>query len=204
MGGELRSLFRELCSVGLFGLFTPPRIDAASALLKKHKIWFKTLCIRRQRPDRHRNRSFPRWILETVSDGDIANGLVVEEDVENSTTYSVGQVQIENHIGSYLGRQYTSQDNDGNAVYAGTRLRMVRGSWDALLNQLQSPVAHRIVENARRYDEAARQHLGLVASRRNYDVLVGPITENGVRCGVLEQSWRVGGASPLKSWHWKN
>ncbi|WP_374788811.1 DUF3182 family protein [Brucella oryzae] len=190
----------ENCVLSGFSVFSRRHaLDAASALLKKHKIRFKKPYASGGKDQTviETVRSLDGF-LETVSDGDIANGLVVEEDVENSTTYSVGQVQIENHIGSYLGRQYTSQDNDGNAVYAGTRLRMVRGSWDALLNQLQSPVAHRIVENARRYDEAARQHLGLVASRRNYDVLVGPITENGVRCGVLEQSWRVGGASPAE------
>ncbi|WP_435656570.1 DUF3182 family protein [Brucella pituitosa] len=174
-------------------------LDAAGTLLKKHKVRFKNPYASGGKDQIviETVRALDGF-LETVSDREIANGLVIEEHVENSTTYSVGLVQIENHIGSYLGRQYTSQDNDGSAVYAGSRLRMVRGGWDALLRQLHSPVAHRIVENARRYDEAARQHLGLVASRRNYDVLVGPITENGVRCGVLEQSWRVGGASPAE------
>lgn len=174
-------------------------LDAAGALLKKHKVRFKNPYASGGKDQTviETVRALDGF-LETVSDREIANGLVVEEDVENSTTYSVGQVQIENHIGSYLGRQYTSHDEDGSKVYAGSRLRVVRGGWDALLHQVQSPVARRIVENARRYDEAALQHLGLVASRRNYDVLVGPITENGVRCGVLEQSWRVGGASPAE------
>lgn len=188
------------CVLSGFSVFSHRHaLEAASTLLKTHKVRFK---------NPYASGGKDQTVIETVrsldgflgsvSDDDIAKGLVVEEDVENSTTYSVGQVQIENRIASYLGRQYTSHDRDGNEVYAGSRLRMVRGGWDALLHQLQSPVARRIVENARRYDEAARQHLGLVASRRNYDVLVGPITENGVRCGVLEQSWRVGGASPAE------
>jgi len=188
------------CVLSGFSVFSHRHaLEAAGALLKKHKIRFKNPYASGGKDQTviETVRSLDGF-LETVSDSDIANGLVVEEDVENSSTYSVGQVQIENHIGSYLGRQYTSHDKDGSVAYAGSRLHMVRGGWDTLLNQLQSPVAHRIVENARRYDEAARQHLGLVASRRNYDVLVGPITENGVRCGVLEQSWRVGGASPAE------
>ncbi len=174
-------------------------LEAASALLKKHKIRFKNPYASGGEDQSVIDtvRSLDSFLAE-VSEVDIANGLVLEEDVDNSTTYSVGQIQLENHVGTYLGRQYSSRDKAGKEFYAGSRLRVVRGDWDALLQLLQSPTARKVVENARRYDEAAREHLGLVASRRNYDVLVGPITENGVRCGVLEQSWRVGGASPAE------
>lgn len=188
------------CVLPGFSVFSHEHaLEAASTLLKEHKVRFKNPYASGGTDQNviETVHSLDRF-LETISDGDIANGLVVEEDVENATTYSVGQVQIDNHVGSYLGRQYTSHDRQGNAVYAGSRLRVVRGNWRALLQRLQSPVTRKIVEKAIRYDEAARQHLGLVASRRNYDVLVGPITENGVRCGVLEQSWRVGGASPAE------
>ncbi|NKB96591.1 DUF3182 family protein [Ochrobactrum intermedium] len=180
-------------------------LEAASALLKKHKIRFKNPYASGGEDQSVIDtvRSLDSFLAE-VSEVDIANGLVLEEDVDNSTTYSVGQIQLGNHVGTYLGRQYSSRDKAGKEFYAGSRLRVVRGDWDALLQLLQSPTARKVVENARRYDEAAREHLGLVASRRNYDVLVGPITENGVRCGVLEQSWRVGGASPLNCWQWKN
>ena len=190
----------EDCVLPGFSVFSHRHaLEAASVLLKKHKIRFKNPYASGGKDQKviDTARALDDF-LATVPDGDMANGLVVEENVENSTTYSVGQVQLENLVGSYLGRQYTSRDKDGNEFYAGSRLRVVRGGWDALLQLLQSPVACKIVENARRYDEAARQHLGLIASRSNYDVLVGPITENGVRCGVLEQSWRVGGASPAE------
>ena len=36
------------------------------------------------------------------------------------------------------------------------------------------------------------------ASRRNYDVVAGLDARGQRRCGVLEQSWRVGGASPAE------
>lgn len=174
-------------------------LEAATALLKKHKVRFKNPYASGGKDQQviETVRALDEF-LENISDRDIANGLVVEEDIENSTTYSVGQVLIEDHVGSYLGCQYSSRDEGGNEVYAGSRLRLVRGGWDALCYQLRSPVAHMIINKARRYDEAAQQHLGLVASRRNYDVLVGPSTGSGIRCGVLEQSWRTGGASPAE------
>ncbi|KAB2697557.1 DUF3182 family protein [Ochrobactrum sp. Kaboul] len=136
--------------------------------------------------------------LQSLSQSEITKGMVIEEDVENSSTYSVGQVSLAGLTASYLGRQYIAHDPMGESVYAGSRLYVVRGGWDELLLRLRMPVAHRIIEGARRYDMAAGEHFGLVASRKNYDVLVGPITEDGFCCGVLEQSWRVGGASPAE------
>lgn len=46
------------------------------------------------------------------------------------------------------------------------------------------------------YEQAAERHFpGFVASRRNYDIARGT-TASGQPCsGVLEQSWRLGGAS---------
>jgi hypothetical protein len=49
---------------------------------------------------------------------------------------------------------------------------------------------------AERYDNAVfGAHAGLFASRRNYDVIEGTDAQGGLRTGVLEQSWRIGGAS---------
>ena len=49
---------------------------------------------------------------------------------------------------------------------------------------------------ALRFDAAAIEHYrGLIVSRRNYDVAQGIDADGRERCGVLEQSWRLGGAS---------
>jgi len=49
---------------------------------------------------------------------------------------------------------------------------------------------------ARVYDEAARACFqGFFASRRNYDTVEGRDDQGRSCCGVLEQSWRIGGAS---------
>lgn len=46
-----------------------------------------------------------------------------------------------------------------------------------------------------KFDQLADQHLGLVASRRNYDVISGRTATGEMKCAVLEQSWRIGGAT---------
>jgi Protein of unknown function (DUF3182) len=45
------------------------------------------------------------------------------------------------------------------------------------------------------YDEATSEYPGLIASRRNYDVGQGIDGKGQHRSGVLESSWRVGGAT---------
>jgi hypothetical protein len=52
------------------------------------------------------------------------------------------------------------------------------------------------IAQARAYDDAATRCLdGYFASRRNYDVAQGVDAAGHRRSGVLEQSWRLGGAS---------
>jgi hypothetical protein len=55
------------------------------------------------------------------------------------------------------------------------------------------------VERAVAFDRLDDRHLaGLIASRRNYDVACGNGPGGDRRIGVLEQSWRVGGATPAE------
>jgi len=58
-----------------------------------------------------------------------------------------------------------------------------------------SPEVRAAVVAARRYDEATEEFHGFTASRRNYDVAQGIGADGRPRSGVLEPSWRVGGAS---------
>jgi hypothetical protein len=51
------------------------------------------------------------------------------------------------------------------------------------------------VSQARSYDQAVSEYPGFLASRRNYDVAQGVDDEGRWRSGVLEASWRCGGAS---------
>ncbi|HVL01640.1 MAG TPA: DUF3182 family protein, partial [Dongiaceae bacterium] len=89
--------------------------------------------------------------------------------------------------------------NNGALVYGGSDLTVVRGDFNALLAATASGPLHDAVTQALAYDEAARTcYPGFFASRINYDVVQG-LNASGQWCsGVLEQSWRIGGASPAE------
>jgi hypothetical protein len=123
-------------------------------------------------------------------------GIVVEENLDDVTTFSVGRVSAAGLTVSYCGRQRTVVNGRGHEVYGGSTLECVRGGFDALAGLALPEDAHEAVGLARRYDAAAlRDYAGMFASRRNYDVARGVDAAGRRRIGVLEQSWRVGGAS---------
>jgi hypothetical protein len=123
-------------------------------------------------------------------------GLVLEENLTEVTTYSIGQVRVADLLASYCGTQHTTSDNSGAAVYGGSELLVARGDFDTLL-RIDLPDQVRLaLAQARAYETAAMECFpGLFASRRNYDVIQGLNAKQGRRSGVLEQSWRIGGAS---------
>jgi hypothetical protein len=124
------------------------------------------------------------------------DGLVLEEDLTAVTTYSVGQVRVDGLIATYYGTQHVTPDNSGVAVYGGSDLFFVRGDFDALLAFNPPAQARLAVAQARAYDAAVMEVFPeIIASRRNYDVAQGCDGRDRQRSGVLEQSWRIGGAS---------
>jgi hypothetical protein len=134
--------------------------------------------------------------LEAIAPDELANdGVVLEENLADVTTCSVGQVRVAHHLASYYGTQRLTPDKDGRLVYGGSELVIVRGDFDTLLGLDLPEHARLAVAQARLYDAAASECFpGLFASRRNYDVAQG-LASSGWRSGVLEQSWRIGGAS---------
>lgn len=127
------------------------------------------------------------------------HGIVVELNLVDPVTFSVGQLRIGDWQLAYHGTQRLVTDHRGREVYGGSELHVVRGGFDALLRLPLAPAQRTAVEYAMRYDAAVgRAYPGFFASRRNYDVAAGR-DRNGVQqCGVLEQSWRIGGASPAE------
>ncbi|MFP5428194.1 MAG: DUF3182 family protein [Gammaproteobacteria bacterium] len=123
-------------------------------------------------------------------------GLVLEENLTDVQTFSVGQVRVAGLTCSYHGTQRLTHDHQGIEVYGGSDLLVVRGDYQALLQlPLEDPV-RLAVNQAMAYEQAAEQHFpGFLASRRNYDIARGLDPHNHMRSGVLEQSWRLGGAS---------
>ena len=123
------------------------------------------------------------------------SGLVLEENLTAVATYSVGQVRVADLVATYYGNQRLTTDNAGAEVYGGSDLVVVRGDFEALI-QLSLPEHIRIaVEQAHAYDVATSVFPEMFASRRNYDVAQGTNARGQWRSGVLEQSWRIGGAT---------
>ena len=123
-------------------------------------------------------------------------GVVLEAHLDDVITYSVGQVRLPGLTASYIGTQCLTQDNAGEAVYGGSRLRFMRGGYAALQDLQLDDECRLAVQLAQRYDAAADScYPGFFASRRNYDVAAGLDAQGERQMGVLEQSWRIGGAS---------
>jgi hypothetical protein len=134
--------------------------------------------------------------VESLPQGELAeHGVVVEPNLSMLTTFSVGEVRVGDMHATYCGTQKTTHDNAGRLVYGGSDLLVARGGYDHLL-QLDLPAQVRTaIEQAQAFDAAAAEFPGFFASRRNYDVLRGRDAQGRWHCGVLEQSWRLGGAS---------
>lgn len=142
--------------------------------------------------------------LDTVAasafGGDLRrDGVVLEQDLVEVETFSVGQLEVPGLVASYVGTQITTPDNSGERGYGGSALTVARGGFDAIAARPWPAAVRAALAAARAYDDAAHACFpGFFASRRNYDVVVGRDALGRVRCGVLEQSWRVGGASPAE------
>ncbi|MEO8656632.1 MAG: DUF3182 family protein [Ramlibacter sp.] len=136
-------------------------------------------------------------LLAASDPGEIAaHGLVLEEDLGEVRTVSVGQVTVADLTASYFGFQRLTRNNHGAEVFGGSDLTVVRGGWDDLLGLSPAPAIRRAIEQARRYDAAVNAcFAGFFASRINYDIAQGLDAAGRARSGVLEQSWRVGGAT---------
>jgi hypothetical protein len=123
-------------------------------------------------------------------------GCVLEENLADVVTYSVGRVEVAGLVATYCGTQTLTPNNHGASVYGGSDLLVARGEFEALLGLDLPAPARQAIAFARCYDRAADVHFdGFVASRRNYDVARGLDHQAVLRTGVLEQSWRAGGAS---------
>ncbi|SDS17304.1 Protein of unknown function [Pseudomonas sp. Z003-0.4C(8344-21)] len=125
-----------------------------------------------------------------------SEGVVLEQDLSKVVTHSVGQSFIGGKVLSYCGDQYLTEDGQGEEVYGGSNLLVVQGGYEALL-ALDLPDDVRLaIEQAQVFDSAADEaYPRFFASRRNYDIAQGLDSSGNPRSGVLEQSWRMGGAS---------
>lgn len=124
-------------------------------------------------------------------------GIVVERNLEQAKTFSVGLLLLGTMQASYFGTQRLTRNLHDQAVYGGSSLTVVRGGFDTLERVVAGDASlARAVGMARAYHAAALDcFAGMFASRCNYDVVQGVDARGRTLAGVLEQSWRIGGAS---------
>src|SRR5690606_12030147 len=112
---------------------------------------------------------------------------------------SIGHIHACGMQMTYFGHQVSTDSNKGDKVYGGSSLTLVRGGFSELLALKPAPIIVEAIARARQYDAAvSRAYPDLLASRRNYDVITGHDGSGNALTAVLEQSWRVGGASPAE------
>jgi hypothetical protein len=135
--------------------------------------------------------------LGALDDGQLREGgVVLERNLKQVITHSVGQVRIDRHLASYCGIQHLTRNNAGEEVYGGSELLVARGDFEALLALPHADTVRTAVAQACTYHRAALSCFpGMLASRCNYDVAQGVDDSGAWRSGVLEQSWRIGGAT---------
>ncbi|MNM22489.1 hypothetical protein D3C81_328670 [compost metagenome] len=192
---------RQACDALLRGYTVFSKADASRAaqlLLREGPLRVKPVLAcagRGQTVISHEHELQP--LLEGMDDQDLALwGLVLEEDLDQVQTFSVGQVRVAGITCSYHGTQQLTHDHQGTEVYGGSDLIVVRGDYQALLQLPLEDHLRLAINQAMVYEHAAEQHFpGFMASRRNYDIARGVDPKGHQRSGVLEQSWRLGGAS---------
>ena len=127
------------------------------------------------------------------------DGLVLEENLTDVVTCSVGLLRVGGLVASYYGTQRTTRNRHGAEVYGGTAMHVVRGDFEALLAREDDAHVRMAIGQARSYEHAALgEYPGVLLSRSNYDVAQGIDSQGNWCSGVLEQSWRLGGASPAE------
>nr|CEL42223.1 conserved hypothetical protein [Xanthomonas citri pv. citri] len=127
------------------------------------------------------------------------HGGVLERNILQPMTHSVGELCLAGVQIAYYGTQCSVPNADGSDVYGGSSLRVYRGSLEALMATALPSLERRVVEQACSYDRGVTAaYPELQISRRNYDVVSGQDAGNVPVCGVLEQSWRIGGATPAE------
>ncbi|MGF6199166.1 DUF3182 family protein [Pseudomonas laurylsulfatiphila] len=139
---------------------------------------------------------FDEILARPEPDATFTEGVVLEQDLDQVITHSVGQSFIGDKVLSYCGDQYLTKDAEGEEVYGGSNLLVVQGSYDDLLKLDLADDVRMAIQQAKVFDSAADEaYPRFYASRRNYDIAQGIDSGGKQRSGVLEQSWRMGGAS---------
>src|SRR4029453_6012054 len=89
--------------------------------------------------------------LAAFGESKVRPGLVVEPDLQQVRTYSVGRVRIGSLEARYVGEQRTPPNRGGIDVYGGSVLTLVRGGLDRLAALVDDGNLRQAVDLARTY-----------------------------------------------------
>ena len=70
--------------------------------------------------------------LAAIGPAEFAEGVVLERNLVDVRTYSVGRVRVGSLLASYIGTQRTTRSRHGKEVYGGSTIEVVRGGFEAL------------------------------------------------------------------------
>lgn len=171
---------------------------AAEALLRRGPVRIKPVHARGQQGQSViSNKDALKVALKNINPDELAQtGLVLEEQLEQASIYSVGQVQVGGLVASYVGTRRTTLDNSGAPAYGGSALIVTRGDYPALFLLSLPTELLLAAAQAQLYDRAtALSFPDFFASRRSYDIAHGIDACGRIRCGVLEHALRPDGAS---------
>jgi hypothetical protein len=137
-------------------------------------------------------------IMASLPEEQILNhGLVLESNLETLETLSIGQIYLNGKFYSYYGNQESTTSPKGNQTYGGTTLTMMRGPFEDLAQSVDDPHLSRAIEQARTVYSAYSVYDPLI-SRANFDVVQGQTANHEFLSGVVDQSLRIGGATPAE------
>lgn len=182
-----------------FTVFSPDDAErAARTLLAAGPLRFKPVQASGGREQRvfQNLHDFQAFIRAPAREAHFSEGVVLEEELSDVSTHSVGQIRVGEYLLSYFGTQHLTEDHRGEQVYGGSDLVVVRGDYARLLQLDVAGQVRQTIEQARAFDAAVSESFpSFFASRRNYDLIRGTDARGETRSAVLEQSWRLGGAS---------
>lgn len=135
-------------------------------------------------------------LLGTVPAYDLQKkGIVLEPNLRDHRTISVGFAQFGNDVFSFIANQ-KNDVYEGRDRYIGADAIIVRGQMDNLLKMLQLDDPHRdAVEKALGFYNAY-SYFDPVASRLSFDVLEGLDAKGNRLSGVTDITGRLGGTCP--------
>lgn len=120
-------------------------------------------------------------------------GVVIETDVTDPSTATVGRLDLLGQHYSWFGRPYDVQ-HGGQTRFGGNELTVVRGGFDALLPHISERADVVAIEQSA-HVLSAYDRFGVVIPRGALDVVQGTTENGGFVSGITDPSFRPSGSS---------